>query len=83
MIGSNTERAKAMAGVAADAARAGEVETVKKALGQISDNVMRDQATLNSARMLARRGLRKQAIEIAKTISGNTVRDTALSELAH
>jgi hypothetical protein len=43
---------------------------------------MRDQAALDSARVLARSRLRRQAIEIAKSISSAELRDQALSELA-
>ena len=71
-----------MAGLARDAAKAGEVEIVKNALGQIGDNEMRDQAALEAARLLAKRNLRKYGVEVAKSITSNEIRDQALSELA-
>jgi hypothetical protein len=73
---------KSLASVAADAAKAGEVDLVKDALQQIRENSTRSQTALLSARLLAKRGLRKQAIEVAKCIGENSIRDQALSELA-
>ena len=77
-----TERDKPLAAVATDAARAGEVEIAKKALGLLSDQPTRDEVTHEAASLLAKRGLRKQAIEMAKGISDDTIRNQALAELA-
>jgi hypothetical protein len=82
IISGNTERDAAMAGLARDAADAGEFVLVKTAVREIRSVAERDQAALDSSRRLARLGLRKQAVEIAKTISSNTMRDLALAELA-
>jgi hypothetical protein len=82
MISGTTERDAAMAKLARDAADAGEVELVKSALREIRGVTEHDQTAFDSARRLARLGLRKQAVEIAKTINGNTMRDLALAELA-
>ncbi|HWW02444.1 MAG TPA: protein kinase [Candidatus Acidoferrum sp.] len=81
-IGNAGQRSQAFARLATDAAKAGEVDLVRTSLQRIVDNVTRDQATLDSVRLLARRHLRKPAIEIARTITGNQLRDRALSELA-
>jgi len=82
MIGSLTEKDKALAQVATDAARAGEAEIVSVAVTQIGALSYRDQASLDAVRLLARRGLRKEAIRITQMISSTTTRDLALSELA-
>lgn len=82
MIGSQTEKDKALSVVATDAARAGEVDTVGEAIDGIATSSYRDQAALDAVRLLAKRGLRKEAIQIAQKIGGNTMRDLALSELA-
>jgi len=78
----NTERDAALAKVAQDAAKDGEVETVRDTLRAILGNEQRDQAALASVRLLAQGGLKKPAIEIAKSIAGPALRDLALAELA-
>ena len=75
-------RDKALATVATDSAKAGEVELLRTTLGQIGDSVKRNQTALEVVRLLAKRGLRKPALEIATGIDDLTVRDQALSELA-
>jgi len=82
IISGNTERDAALARLARDAAKAGEAELVKATLQEIRGTTERDQAALDSVRQLARLGLKLQAVEIAKTISSNSTRDLALSELA-
>ena len=81
MIGSHTERDKALAQVATDAARVGKVDTANSAINRIGTSSTRDQASLDAVRLLAKRGLRKEAIQIAQRISNSTTRDLALSEL--
>ena len=81
-IGNLEERSRAFARLSTDAAKAGEVDLVRNALQRISSIETRDQATLEAVRLLARRHLRRPAIDIAKTISSNEMRDQALSELA-
>ena len=76
------ERARVFARLATDAARAGEVELVRTSLQRITDMDGRNQAAVASARLLVRRHLRKQAIEIAKSITDIDLRDRTLSELA-
>ncbi len=75
-------RNRAFARLAADAAKVGEVELVRSSLERIIDSATRNQAALDSARLLARRHLRRQGIEIARTITDNGMRDRALSEMA-
>jgi serine/threonine protein kinase len=81
-IRGNEERSRAFAKLATDAASAGEVGLVSSSLQRITDNQTRDQAALDSARLLAQRHLRRQAVEVARRILGNELRDQALSELA-
>ena len=81
-IVNSAERSRAFARLAADAAKAGEMELVSSSLQRIIDSATRNQAALDSARLLARRHLRRQGIEIARTITDNGMRDRALSELA-
>ncbi len=79
-INDPNEKEPPLAAIATDAAKAGEVEIVKKALAQMSEN--RNETTRQAALLLAKRGLRKQAIEIAKGINDNDSRNQTLSELA-
>jgi len=76
------EKDKPLAGVATDAAKAGEVEIVISSLGQMHDQMKRDETTREAARLLAKHGLRKRAIELAKGIGDGVIRDQTLSELA-
>ena len=77
-----TSRDTALAVVARDAARAGNFQITRDALGQMTAFPARDQAALESARELLIAGHRAEAIEIAKTITSFTQRDAALKELA-
>ncbi len=76
------EKDRPLAAIASDAAKAGEEEIVKKALAQMYLQNDRDDAAGDAARLLAKHGLRKQAIELAKGISDYTTRNQVLSELA-
>jgi predicted Ser/Thr protein kinase len=82
MISNQTEKDKALSQVAKDAAKAGEINLVYSAVDQIGASSTRDQTSLDSVRLLTKRGLRKEAIQIAQRISSNMMRDLALSELA-
>jgi hypothetical protein len=75
-------RDAALAVVARDAAKAGIIQTVRDALGQMTAFPVRDKAALESARELLIAGRRAEAIEIAKTITSFTQRDAALKALA-
>ena len=77
-----SNRDAALAVVARDAAKAGIIQTVRDALGQMTAFPARDKAALESARELLIAGRRAEAIEIAKTITSFTQRDAALKELA-
>jgi propanediol dehydratase large subunit len=77
-----TARDKSLAAVATDSAKAGEVELAKTTLQQMTEFTKRNQTALEAVRLLARRGMRKQALEIATAIDEFTTRDQALSELA-
>jgi hypothetical protein len=77
-----SEKDESLATLASDAAKAGEVEIVNQSLGQMSNPTRQDGATHDAAGLLAKRGLRKPAIDLAKRISNNTLRDRALAELA-
>jgi hypothetical protein len=81
-ISASVEKDRALAIVARDSAKAGEVELVQNSLEQMAASWARDGAARESALLLARRGLRKPAIEIAKSITSNPVRDQVLTELA-
>jgi uncharacterized iron-regulated protein len=81
IVGSNN-RSAALAIVATDAGKAGQGEIVKLAVSKIADSSAHDQAALDAARLLGKGGRRKQAIEVAKLIYNNSVRDQAFSELA-
>jgi hypothetical protein len=81
-ISGGIDRDAALAWVARDAATAGEAETVKSALQRIIISSTRDEVAREAALLLARRGLGKQAIEIARGISVTSTRDHTLSELA-
>jgi len=65
-----------------DAAKAGNAKVAGEALQKMFDSTARSQAALEAVRALAKRGMRKPAIEIAKTIPDFNIRDQALSELA-
>jgi hypothetical protein len=73
---------KSLTALVKDAAAAGDLDLVKSALAQITDVEARDAATRDAALLLAKGGLRKQAIEIAKGIDDSDLRDKALAELA-
>jgi serine/threonine protein kinase len=80
---SNTEdKDRAMAAVARDAAKSGEVEMLQQALGGFTNLSDRDETSRQAALTLAKSGQRKRAIEIANGISNLSVRDQTLSELA-
>ena len=81
-ITDGTEKDKLVAAVALDAAKAGEVAVLNDALAQMIEVEDRDRTTQRAAVVLAKGGLRKEGIELAKGISDPTVRDQTLSELA-
>jgi predicted Ser/Thr protein kinase len=82
LIGDPSARSGAMASLATDAAKEGDPDIVERTLPQIMDFTKRNQTAYESVRLLANNGMRKQALEIAKTIGDATLRDKALSDLA-
>jgi predicted Ser/Thr protein kinase/uncharacterized membrane protein len=81
-ISNGVSKDRALAGIASDAAKAGEVEIVKQTFDQISSIPARDSAIHQAALLLAKRGSRRQAVDLAKEINYPTLRDQTLSELA-
>jgi len=81
-IGDPEIKDTALATLATDAAKAGDFDMMKSALGQMSDVDERDTAIHESAQLLAKAGNLKQAVEIAKSMSDPDERDATLSELA-
>ena len=77
-----SQRDGPLAVVAMDAAKAGEGEIVKKAITQMYDYPRRNKTAHDAALALAKLGLRKPAIEIAKGINDYSIRNQTLSELA-
>ena len=82
MMNDVTARNRSLAVVATDAAKAGDAEIVNNSLRQIYDLTLRGRTAIESVRLLTKRGMRKQALEVAKAIEDMTMRDQALSELA-
>ena len=76
------EKDTPLAALATDAAKLGEADIVRNSLSQIIDLTRRDQATHEAVILLAKRGLRKPAIDLAKGIGELNLRDRTLVELA-
>ncbi len=76
------EKDKSLAAIASDAARLGQVKIAGQALSQMSETATQSAATRQTALLLAKHGLRKEAVEMAKGISEYSIRDQTLSELA-
>jgi hypothetical protein len=68
--------------VAKDAAVAGEGEIIKQALKGIENVTLRDNTAAECALKLNERGQRTLALEVAKIISLNDLRDQILDQLA-
>jgi len=81
-ISDPSAKTEAMSTLATDAAKLGEVETVKTALRNIIDFTRKNFIASESSKLLAQHGKRKQALEIAKSIGDPSLRDKALSDLA-
>ena len=73
---------QALTGIAADAAKAGEVKIVQQTVEQISNTAAHDSAIHTAVLLLTKRGLRKPAVDLAKEIYNIAQRDQTLSELA-
>jgi predicted Ser/Thr protein kinase len=73
---------KALSILATNAASAGNAKVTGDSLRQINDFTLKSQTGLDAVRLLAKRGLRKDALAITRQIEDFTIRDQALSELA-
>jgi hypothetical protein len=73
---------KAFSILATNAASAGNAKVTGDSLRQINDFTLKSQTGLDAVRLLAKRGLRKDALAITRQIEDFTIRDQALSELA-
>jgi predicted Ser/Thr protein kinase len=73
---------RVLAAIADDAAKLGDVAVVKRAISGMMNGDARSTAARDAAVELAKRGLRRPAIELAKTILDADMRDQTLSELA-
>jgi len=82
MMGNYNAKDTALSKVALDAAVAGNPKIAGDAISKMYNYTARGQAALGACRELAKHGLRKPAMEIAKTIPDFNMRDQALSELA-
>jgi hypothetical protein len=82
MMNDMTSKNKSLSVIATDAAKASNAKIAGDALNQIYDFTTKSQTALDVVRVLAKRGLKKQALTIAKGIDDYTIRDQALSELA-
>jgi predicted Ser/Thr protein kinase len=81
-INDETQKSKALALVAMDAAKVGRYQIVEDAIRQISNPSAQSQTAHDTALLLAQAGLRKQAIAIASEITDPSIRDQTLAELA-
>jgi hypothetical protein len=81
-ISEQNEKDRALAAIVLDAATAGETDIAQNALGEMIDQDTRGRTTQEAALRLAKKGLRKQAIEMAKGIGNQDVRDATLGQLA-
>ncbi len=76
------EKDKSLAAIASAAARLGQAEIARQALSQMVETAAQSAAARQTALLLAKSGLRKEAVEMAKDIGENSIRDQTLSELA-
>ena len=78
----STGKDKALAAIAVDAAQAGAAEIARQTIQEMMSMSLRDETMQKTALVLAKHGLRKQAIEMAKGIANTATRDQTLAELA-
>jgi predicted Ser/Thr protein kinase len=81
-ITDTTARDDAIVALATDAAKAGEPSIVEESLREINDFTRKNQTGYESVGLLAKHGMRKQALQIAKEIADPDLRNKALSDLA-
>jgi hypothetical protein len=80
-ISDPTDRDTALATVAEDAAAAAEPDIVRKAVSETSVQKKRDKTAESAALMLASKGKSAEAVEVARMINDQTLRDRTLSKL--
>jgi hypothetical protein len=73
---------RVLGSLALDAAKAGNAGVASASLEKMTDLSERDRVALETVRALAKHGLRKPALDIAKSITDFTRQNQALSELA-
>jgi serine/threonine protein kinase len=73
---------KSLAALAAEAAAAGDSDTVKSALDEMTGYAARNEATRTCALLLAKAGARDAALELAEGIGDLRIHDETLAELA-
>jgi hypothetical protein len=81
-ITSFMERDEVLAAIAADAARAGDVESTRNAVQKMTSFMSRDEAITQSARLLVKAGKRAEALELAGLATSFMTRDALIKELA-
>jgi predicted Ser/Thr protein kinase len=81
-IATSSGRDIALSAVAKDAARQGQPEIVQRAIQSLTAPFTRDDVSRECALLLAKRGFRKQAVDIAKNITTSSTRDQTLLDLA-
>lgn len=81
-IGSSSERDKALARLAVDAARGGDAEIAKRCLQTISSSSLKDDSAFDVVVALTRVGKGTEAKEVADGISSSSRRDEALARIA-
>jgi hypothetical protein len=82
VISNSSKKDSALSSVAVCAADMGQAGIVKEALSQMVQISERDDTARQAVHMLAMRGQRHEALEIAKTIGNAAVRDATLADLA-
>jgi hypothetical protein len=81
-IGSNNNRDTALADLARDAARAGDADITKRAIGAIRTDNLRDTTAAAAAVLLSSAGKLADATSVAKLIRTDNLRDQTLAKVA-
>lgn len=81
-IGSFMERDEVLAGIATDAAKAGDAESTRAAVRKMTSFMTRDEAIAKAARLLVVAGRRAEALELAGEVTSFMSRDALIKELA-
>jgi hypothetical protein len=81
-INDPSARDRALTGLAKDASEAGDIEIVKKAVEKIGDARTKDSTADRAALKLSSMGKAAEAVEVAKMINDQALRDGLLSKLS-